>query len=182
MKILLQLFHPYVADVLPCLKFLPLTLCFLAKTSFLRTSIFFNVFASSPLSFLFGSLTCRLSLDLFSTFFFFPFCRKLPLVQFFFAVTFSSFSFLSYFCFGEISYFPFSVGPFYSRIFRFSTSGNQVFSLSLPFFLPFFPINLLSCVGPSISKVSRLPSNIFPLSTGSRPCTFCFLSISRSSS
>ena len=79
------------------LKICSLLLCFLAKTCFLRTSIFFYVFPSSPVSFLFGSLPFRLPVDLFSTPLFFPVCPKLSFTCFyiFTALIIYSFSRLS---------------------------------------------------------------------------------------
>ena len=68
MEILLQFFHTSVTDIFK--NIFPFTVFFFAKTCFLRTSIFLDVFPSSPLSFIFGSLPLRLSVDLFSTSFF----------------------------------------------------------------------------------------------------------------
>ena len=74
MEILLQFFHTSATDIFK--NIFPFTVFFFAKTCFLRTSIFLDVFPSSPLSFIFGSLPLRLSVDLFSTSFF-PFCHNL---------------------------------------------------------------------------------------------------------
>ena len=82
MEILLQFFNTYVTDIFK--NSFPFTVFFFfAKTCFLRTSIFLDKFPSSPLSFLFGFLPLRLSVDLFSTsFFFFHFVTTYLLIAF----------------------------------------------------------------------------------------------------